>query len=255
MPGGNILDYPTKRIKTEGFKEALQICVDKGYIMQEQMEEEIECLVEKKTSIEDLDDDELLKVIQDAIASEIKRKKAAGLWVSFFDPIKKQVYRQYPDGHIEYVTGQIEIESNKGKDKRMDYKICLTNKLLGWFYSSLVQTLVEILTKEGVNGRSYTIFDIRDESTCLIFENGQYHMFYYERGQRTNEEYFEDLFDGIKGLISDLLYKDREYADSVFRDFCWAMSAVMEIEGTEARVIEKIVNEEIAKWYTDGRID
>ena len=54
----------------------------------------------------------------------------------------------------------------------------ITNKVLGWFYSSQVKTLVDTLTRAGVHHKSYTLFDMRVESTCLILDKSEYHVFY-----------------------------------------------------------------------------
>lgn len=57
----------------------------------------------KKQNIEALSDDELLEVFQRGIVEEIEKKKGLGQWVALYDPIKKKVFREYPDGTIEYV--------------------------------------------------------------------------------------------------------------------------------------------------------
>ncbi len=57
----------------------------------------------KKQSIESLSDDELLEVFQRGIIAEINKKKNSGQWVALYDPVKRRVFREYPDGTIEYV--------------------------------------------------------------------------------------------------------------------------------------------------------
>ena len=56
----------------------------------------------------------------------------------------------------------------------------------------------------GVNGREYTILDVRDESTCLTYQDGEWVTFYYERGQRTGESHFADINDACMELLRTL---------------------------------------------------
>ena len=83
-----------------------------------------------KPNIEDLSDDELLMVFQKGITEEIKQKKAEGHWVALYDPVKKQVYREFPDGHIEYVNCSKEGDIENGYENEDKGEMSLTGTLI-----------------------------------------------------------------------------------------------------------------------------
>lgn len=54
-------------------------------------------------------------------------------------------------------------------------------------------TLRKILAEEGFNPRAYSLDDEqKDEALCLRFENGQWCVFYSERGLEREKECFAD---------------------------------------------------------------
>lgn len=64
--------------------------------------------------------------------------------------------------------------------------------------------LKSYLNGKGIPEDSYSINEINDETLCIIEENNQWHVFYSERGLRTEEFYYHDESLAISHFIDRL---------------------------------------------------
>ena len=64
--------------------------------------------------------------------------------------------------------------------------------------------IVSYLKSKGVPEDSYSINEVNDESLCIVEENKKWHIFYSERGLRTEEYCYQDEHLAILYFINRL---------------------------------------------------
>ena len=67
-----------------------------------------------------------------------------------------------------------------------------------------INELNSYLKSKGVPEDSYSINEVNDESLCIIEENKEWHIFYSERGLRTEESCYKDEHSAILYYINRL---------------------------------------------------
>ena len=67
-----------------------------------------------------------------------------------------------------------------------------------------INELNSYLKSKGVPEDSYSINEVNDESLCIIEENKKWHIFYSERGLRTEEYCYKDEHSAILYYIDRL---------------------------------------------------
>lgn len=60
------------------------------------------------------------------------------------------------------------------------------------------------LKSKGILEDSYSINEVNDESLCIVEENKKWHIFYSERGLRTEECYYHDEYSAVLYFINRL---------------------------------------------------
>ena len=83
----------------------------------------------------------------------------------------------------------------------------LAGDLIQFLYKNQLAALRNTLTRFHIPDYHYTLFDIRDESTCLNYNEGAWLVFFSERGLQTNLKISHE----IEGACANMLY---EMADS-----------------------------------------
>ena len=67
-----------------------------------------------------------------------------------------------------------------------------------------INELNSYLQSKGVPEDSYSINEVNDESLCIVEENKKWHIFYSERGMRTEEYCYQDEHLAILYFINRL---------------------------------------------------
>ena len=77
----------------------------------------------------------------------------------------------------------------------------VTVEVASMVYGDSLKALTATLHQFGINPRAYTILGVRDESSCLTYQDNEWVTFYSERGQRTGESHFTDINDACMELL------------------------------------------------------
>ena len=75
--------------------------------------------------------------------------------------------------------------------------------------------LKNTLERFHVSSRCYSMFEIREESSCLIYEEGLWSVFFAERNMRTNEKRTEDPEEACRFLLYAMADSREEYEQMV----------------------------------------
>ncbi|TCM42506.1 hypothetical protein [Kribbella sp. VKM Ac-2568] len=79
-----------------------------------------------------------------------------------------------------------------------------------------IQELSALLQSKGVPADAYSIGSDSNESYCLLLEQGSWHVYYSERGNRNEERVYTSEADACQALL-DMLLRDRT-VQSYMRD-------------------------------------
>jgi hypothetical protein len=64
-----------------------------------------------------------------------------------------------------------------------------------------IRELAELLRSRGVPSDAYCLGADRDETYCLLFEDGRWHVYYSHRGLRGRERVFDDQAAACQELL------------------------------------------------------
>ena len=64
--------------------------------------------------------------------------------------------------------------------------------------------LINIFKKLNISESVYSIDDVKNETLCLITENGKWIIFYSEKGGRTDPEYFDNEESACKAFLYEV---------------------------------------------------
>ena len=78
---------------------------------------------------------------------------------------------------------------------------CVAIDVAAMVYDDSLNSLRATLHQFDINPRAYTLLGVRDESTCLIYQDGEWATFFFERGQKTGESHFTDIDDACLEVL------------------------------------------------------
>ena len=82
-------------------------------------------------------------------------------------------------------------------------------------YKKQIDALIETMERFHVPSRCYSLFEERDESSCLVYDKGIWFVYYSERNLKTNSKQTEDLEEACRFLLYAMAENEEEYHQMV----------------------------------------
>ena len=78
-------------------------------------------------------------------------------------------------------------------------------------YKNQFSALEKTLERFHVPNRFYSLFTIKNETTCMLYSEGEWTVFFSERGMRTGEKRFDNPGDACLSLLYAMAETNAEY--------------------------------------------